>query len=166
MKFRSMLAGILSRRNTASLAFIDPKLRALPLSPLLLSRKNRNAGGSLMRQSSCEQKAFLRRHYPHQVKGRSWMTSSQPASTSSPVFIYRHYIPCSCKMQENSLLHLVKGMGQSRISHRSMGTSWASHQGQPWTPPSSQVLSSGMFCSLHSWQKRWLPSARKSSVPQ
>ena len=33
MKFRSMLAGILSRRNTASLAFIDPKLRALPLSP-------------------------------------------------------------------------------------------------------------------------------------
>ena len=39
MKFRSMLAGILSRRNTASLAFIDPKLRALPLSPLLLSCK-------------------------------------------------------------------------------------------------------------------------------
>ena len=30
---------------------------------------------------------FLRRHYPHQVKGRSWMTSSQPAQTSSPVFI-------------------------------------------------------------------------------
>ena len=30
---------------------------------------------------------FLRRHYPHQVKGRSWMTSSQPAHTSSPVFI-------------------------------------------------------------------------------
>ena len=29
---------------------------------------------------------FLRRHYPLQVKGRSWMTSSQPAHTSSPVF--------------------------------------------------------------------------------
>ena len=30
---------------------------------------------------------FLRRHYPHQVKGRSWMTSSQPAHTSSPVYL-------------------------------------------------------------------------------
>ena len=29
---------------------------------------------------------FLRRHYPHQVKGRSSITSSQPAHTSSPVF--------------------------------------------------------------------------------
>ena len=29
---------------------------------------------------------FLRRHYPHQVKGRSLITSSQPAFTSSPVF--------------------------------------------------------------------------------
>ena len=30
---------------------------------------------------------FLRRHYPHQVKGRSLITSSQPAFTSSPVFL-------------------------------------------------------------------------------
>ena len=34
---------------------------------------------------------FLRRHYPHQVKGRSLITSSQPAFTSSPVFIFHYY---------------------------------------------------------------------------
>ena len=30
---------------------------------------------------------FLRRHYPHQVIGSKLITSSQPADTSSPVFI-------------------------------------------------------------------------------
>ena len=39
---------------------------------------------------------FLRRHYPHQVKGRSWMTSSQPAHTSSPVFISELIIHARC----------------------------------------------------------------------
>ena len=34
---------------------------------------------------------FLRRYYPHQVKGRSLITSSQPAVTSSPVFILHYY---------------------------------------------------------------------------
>ena len=43
---------------------------------------------------------FLRRHYPHQVKGRSWRTSSQPACTSSPVFICRaYYTPVFTQMQ-------------------------------------------------------------------
>ena len=31
---------------------------------------------------------FLRRHYPHQVKGSKLITSSQPANTSSPVYFY------------------------------------------------------------------------------
>ena len=42
---------------------------------------------------------FLRRHYPHQVKGRSWMTSSQPAQTSSPVFIFYYYTSTFAKKQ-------------------------------------------------------------------
>ena len=40
---------------------------------------------------------FLRRHYPHQVKGRSWITSSQPAYTSSPVFIFYMIHPFDSK---------------------------------------------------------------------
>ena len=43
---------------------------------------------------------FLRRHYPHQVKGRSSITSSQPAFTSSPVFIYINYISEKYSIQE------------------------------------------------------------------
>ena len=39
-----------------------------------------------------EQKHFLRRHDPHQVTGRSWMTSSQPADTDSPCIF-------SCKIK-------------------------------------------------------------------
>ena len=44
---------------------------------------------------------FLRRHYPHQVKGSKLITSSQPANTSSPVFIYStHYTPVTCFLQQ------------------------------------------------------------------
>ena len=38
---------------------------------------------------------FLRRHYPHQVKGRSSSTSSQPAPTSSPVFMNKEIVHLS-----------------------------------------------------------------------
>ena len=38
---------------------------------------------------------FLRRHYPHQVKGRSSSTSSQPADTSSPVFMNKEIVHLS-----------------------------------------------------------------------
>lgn len=46
---------------------------------------------------------FLRRHYPHQVKGSKLITSSQPAFTSSPVFNYIHNITLiTFKFQVNS----------------------------------------------------------------
>lgn len=46
---------------------------------------------------------FLRRHYPHQVKGSKLITSSQPAFTSSPVFNYIHNITLiTLKFQVNS----------------------------------------------------------------
>ena len=38
---------------------------------------------------------FLRRHYPHQVMGRSSITSSQPADTSSPVFMNKEIVHLS-----------------------------------------------------------------------
>jgi hypothetical protein len=94
---RSRLIGLLSRRNTASHR-CNTRLRALPLS---LPRTNRGCRfhilfqksatknrkhlcGVSCKKSSCDD--FLRRHYPHQVKGSKSLTSSQPAYTSSPAF--------------------------------------------------------------------------------
>ena len=47
---------------------------------------------------------FLRRHYPHQVKGSKLITSSQPANTSSPVFICLLLYIIFCKNAIRNLL--------------------------------------------------------------
>ena len=79
---RSELAGSLSRRNTASHRCILAAQGAPP------QPGHKKTGGSPadppVKNLDTD---FLRRHYPHQVKGRSWSTSSQPAYTSSPVFL-------------------------------------------------------------------------------
>ena len=90
LEVRSMLAGILSRRNTASHR-CHTELRALPLGPLLLSKDKKNEdarSGASVKEFVDD---FLRRHYPHQVKGSKVCPSSQPVSTSSPVFSSRLY---------------------------------------------------------------------------
>ena len=58
MEVRSMLTGILSRRNTASHRY-STRLRALPLNPLLLSQRYENTGGyRLWYPPATEVKAF------------------------------------------------------------------------------------------------------------
>lgn len=48
---------------------------------------------------------FLRRHYPHQVKGSKVIPSSQPVSTSSPVFFY--YLRLNVSLLQNFSLESI-----------------------------------------------------------
>ena len=71
-KVRSKLTGFLSRRNTASHRCIHPRLRALPLSRLRNLRrgtKKQEEPGAAPPAKNHKGYDFLRRHYPHQVKG-------------------------------------------------------------------------------------------------
>ena len=71
-KVRSKLIGFLSRRNTASHRCIHPRLRALPLSRLRNLRrgtKKQEEPGAAPPAKNHKGYDFLRRHYPHQVKG-------------------------------------------------------------------------------------------------
>ena len=71
-KVRSKLTGFLSRRNTASHRCIHPRLRALPLSRLRNLRrgtKKQEGPGTAPPAKNHKGYDFLRRHYPHQVKG-------------------------------------------------------------------------------------------------
>ena len=63
---------------------------------------------------------FLRRHYPHQVKGRSCFASSQPAVTSSPVFdcdCILHPLPEKCKGLASGRLFGLACFGRITRSH-------------------------------------------------
>ena len=71
-KVRSKLTGFLSRRNTASHRIQNPRLRALPLSRLRNLRrgtKKQEEPGAAPPAKNHKGYDFLRRHYPHQVKG-------------------------------------------------------------------------------------------------
>ena len=50
---------------------------------------------------------FLRRHYPHQVIGSKVIPSSQPVSTSSPVFICMDYTPSVRITQDAIMLKMI-----------------------------------------------------------
>jgi len=50
---------------------------------------------------------FLRRHYPHQVIGSKVIPSSQPVSTSSPVFICIHYTSSVWITQDAIMLKVI-----------------------------------------------------------
>ena len=70
---------------------LNTRLRALPLSPphvwniasFLHKKQEQTCCGFLLKKNKYH---FLRRHYPHQVKGSKVHPSSQPVNTSSPVF--------------------------------------------------------------------------------
>ncbi|GEM_PF-2985035 len=86
--------------NSAQGAPPLPAIWLLCLSPFKKVPKNRGYFPKIPPKESNYD--FLRRHYPHQVKGRSWMTSSQPAAQAPPIFSY-HTTACpSCQFQANS----------------------------------------------------------------
>jgi len=61
---------------------------------------------------------FLRRHYPHQVKGSKLITSSQPACTSSPVLfagvLYIVFVRIASALRRN--ISFRQGGGQALFS--------------------------------------------------
>ena len=68
---------------------LNTRLRALPLSPphvWNIASLYRKTGENLMWFPPEKSYDFLRRHYPHQVKGSKVHPSAQPVNTSSPVF--------------------------------------------------------------------------------
>ena len=115
-----MLTGILSRRNTASHRVFS-RLRALPLSPpqmwicSLLSQKIKKQENTFS-ASSCK-KSLCMTSYDGiiriRLKGRSWITSSQPADTSSPDFIRSFLYPLFRKISrglKKSIIFIVSNL--------------------------------------------------------
>ena len=103
---RSRLAGLLSRRNTAShrcfLARIQgapprsapgrtPGCRLFPPLTLPSERMSKTKTGDTRLSPAERPQSFLRRHDPHQVKGSEPSAPSQPASADSPVFAGKLY---------------------------------------------------------------------------
>ena len=74
-----------------------PRPATFPWTPFPLSKGNKK---NRRRNTSCKKQSnFLRRHYPHQVKGRSLRTSSQPAY-ELPCFYFLYSTPNGSRMQE------------------------------------------------------------------
>ena len=101
---RSRLSGLLSRRNTASHR-VDSRPRALPLGPepptRRLRQKTKTGAPSAEAPVKTHRDDFLRRHYPHQVKGSKFEHFLSARMTSSPVFCCREYsTPIVPKLQE------------------------------------------------------------------
>ena len=104
---RSRLAGLLSRRNTASHRCFLARIQGAPprsapgrtpgcrLFPPLTLPSERIVKNKKRETPAClppnRPQSFLRRHDPHQVKGSEPSAPSQPASADSPVFAGRLY---------------------------------------------------------------------------
>ena len=68
----------------------SPSARSRPLRRLAATKNRRHHSGASCKKSFSYD--FLRRHYPHQVKGRSLVTSSQPASRAPLCFVFRRVL--------------------------------------------------------------------------
>ena len=68
----------------------SPSARSRPLRRLAATKNRRHHSGASCKKSFSYD--FLRRHYPHQVKGRSLVTSSQPALRAPLCFVFRRVL--------------------------------------------------------------------------
>ena len=92
---RSLLASSHAGTRLPIAAFIQgsgrsPSARSRPLRRLAATKNRRHHSGASCKKSFSYD--FLRRHYPHQVKGRSLVTSSQPASRAPLCFVFRRVL--------------------------------------------------------------------------